>query len=399
MDATTLAKLNQRSVLTFFLLTVIAGAVSLFLLKKADTAIHEIESIQSKPLFVAHKEYLSVDVSDWKTYRNDKYGFEVKYPVEYDVREAITKHPVRPDAILLVRKLSVIKEIGWDTSRGDIGDVVVTPLRSQESLGDALGVKQYPVMLDLDYFSTDSNFYIPKLNKDFQEAVVAGRKAFQLTHTEFYERRYTIFSIKDNMFLVIEGGVEKGIVRGVDGSLISTKNPYDGILSTFKFIEPVDTSAWKTYRNDQYGFEFKYPGEWGEVAIRGELWITGWFSENDKLHFGAQSVDYVNVRSRGGTTEDVFSKFKVEGDTLAGLGPTIVDLSAKIDKKIVTADGRQAFIFENYFCEGCSGEAAGVAELSHEKFKSLIFTAWGYSYRGGAKVLEDLLRSFSGAIK
>ena len=70
------SRLNQRSVLTFLLLTVIAGAVSFFLLKKADTTINEIESIQSAPLFVARKEYLLDDtgiienVSGWKTYRN-----------------------------------------------------------------------------------------------------------------------------------------------------------------------------------------------------------------------------------------------------------------------------------------------------------------------------------------
>ncbi len=26
--------------------------------------------------------------------------------------------------------------------------------------------------------------------------------------------------------------------------------------------EPIDTSDWKTYRNEEYGFEFKYPKEW-----------------------------------------------------------------------------------------------------------------------------------------
>lgn len=35
------------------------------------------------------------------------------------------------------------------------------------------------------------------------------------------------------------------------------------VLKTFKFIDSVpDISTWKTYKNNEYGFEFKYPGDW-----------------------------------------------------------------------------------------------------------------------------------------
>jgi len=32
-----------------------------------------------------------------------------------------------------------------------------------------------------------------------------------------------------------------------------------------KFIQD-ETADWKTYRNDEYGFEFKYPNQWGNVS-------------------------------------------------------------------------------------------------------------------------------------
>ncbi|OGG07083.1 hypothetical protein A2872_00160 [Candidatus Gottesmanbacteria bacterium RIFCSPHIGHO2_01_FULL_42_12] len=42
------------------------------------------------------------------------------------------------------------------------------------------------------------------------------------------------------------------------------------IISTFKFIEKVDTSTWKTYRNEEFGFEFRYPGNWVYQELGGK---------------------------------------------------------------------------------------------------------------------------------
>ena len=37
--------------------------------------------------------------------------------------------------------------------------------------------------------------------------------------------------------------------------------------------EAIEMSEWKTYRNDEYGFEFKYPHEWGQKVINGNVYF------------------------------------------------------------------------------------------------------------------------------
>lgn len=48
----------------------------------------------------------------------------------------------------------------------------------------------------------------------------------------------------------------------------------------------IDTSDWKTYRNEKYGFEFKYPGNWETFNYR--------FMLND-FELGFRDEDYVQV--------------------------------------------------------------------------------------------------------
>lgn len=37
----------------------------------------------------------------------------------------------------------------------------------------------------------------------------------------------------------------------------------------------IDTSEWLTYTNEEYGFSFRYPREWGEVAVNKEIGCLG----------------------------------------------------------------------------------------------------------------------------
>ena len=75
--------------------------------------------------------------------------------------------------------------------------------------------------------------------------------------------------------------------------------------------EDLITADWKTYRNEEYGFEFKYPSDWGEVISK-----EGNRSEEGVLLCGAGThiaVYGIHDSNFLYDIELVFSKSPIEG--------------------------------------------------------------------------------------
>ena len=175
---------------------------------------------------------LPSDTSDWKTYRNEEYGFEFKYPLHWLVEGELSSKRCCLNL--------------FDNSN---------PYDDTEHLKPRKMKAQFSYKIDKSVSNKEE--YVNKLTTE--------------SKTREYGRIYSFNEIEIHSgFKVIRykgGYADSGFVIPINQSFsevfdiaVWNYNPsLLQILSTFRFIDPVDTSIWKIYIDSKYGISFKYP--------------------------------------------------------------------------------------------------------------------------------------------
>lgn len=194
---------------------------------------------ESKDTDILYNTVDSIDTSNWQTYTNQKYGIDVKYPKNWEIRsEEETPY-------------------SFHVQFGEKGKVYMIEGGEENAIIVSVSLKDNPKL-------TSTNELLRKWK-------------------EYYDISTENIVIDDD----IEGVYYKGYSEGIMVANIPRKNyqfsisssvmttpgieaqvrpVLQGIIQSVDFVgndsdQASDPSDWRTYTNEEYGFEFKHPKE------------------------------------------------------------------------------------------------------------------------------------------
>ncbi|MBI3631492.1 MAG: hypothetical protein HY219_01325 [Candidatus Staskawiczbacteria bacterium] len=196
---------------------------------------NNIFSIFSKPQTITVQPNQNTDqTTDWKTYDKTDLGFSFRYPKTWIVNDDLTSNS------------GVIDISNYD------------PYKKQDQF-----LNKGEIKIQINIYKKSANVSL----KDFISSFTYMESNIKATSV----KDVNIAGINGIFSNLYEGGtyyLPQSSTKGISITIFNHpesretfKETVDQLLSTFKFTNPAtdQTADWKTYTNNEYGFEIKYP--------------------------------------------------------------------------------------------------------------------------------------------
>lgn len=254
--------MNKNNILVIIIIASIVIFALLLNMKKIDnkpskidieTSDNNIPIITEEP-FISETPTFNSDISNWKTYRNEKYGVKFKYPKDWNGGET-----------------------EFDLSKLGNNNIYK---RTETEIEILFGKKELQ----------GATFVLWVMNRSINEAIEYDHSSFgdktgnttfigglkgEMLDGAFYGMQYVVKDGKTYFFEQINAENEQD------------RKDYDEIMKTFEFVIPnAETLGWKTYINDKYKFQLAFPPSWDGYISNTDMQEMPDIGKYDTILFG-----------------------------------------------------------------------------------------------------------------